>query len=176
MEYQAATRLKNVWAFDFFDVLANPNTNLLRSAYYRGGGDSHPNKAGSDAATLLFLTFFKQVSDMWQLTIGIPAACTPMLSFYGNSTIGSYCFLGTPRTGGFWYFLDTTMYPGPFQGNCQLAMQSKALLCYSPTNVLRLDIPNDPVLLYGKVFAQIINGTWVGQWTFLTVWPPFHTP
>lgn len=51
--------LDNVAVFDFFNVLAYPDShpahpNRLRQEYGGDTGDSHPNEAGSDAATVAF--------------------------------------------------------------------------------------------------------------------------
>jgi hypothetical protein len=52
----------NVVCFDLFNILAQPDdgsahANRLRQAYYGGGGDSHPNTAGYEAAGAALAAF-----------------------------------------------------------------------------------------------------------------------
>ncbi len=47
----------NVWAFDFFGVLADPETDCTRAEYRRNERDSHPNSAGNRAAVKAFIPF-----------------------------------------------------------------------------------------------------------------------
>jgi hypothetical protein len=54
--YRQESGLNNLLVFDLFDLLAD-DRNVLKEAYRRGRGDSHPNRQGSLAATNAFVTF-----------------------------------------------------------------------------------------------------------------------
>jgi hypothetical protein len=49
----------NVFTFNFFDLLADPSTNMLR-ADYRSGGDAHPNALANQTIGPLFADFIDQ--------------------------------------------------------------------------------------------------------------------
>jgi len=59
-QYRERTGKNNLLVFDLFDVLADPSSNTLKTAYQRGPGDSHPNLAGNRAATTAFMAFLDQ--------------------------------------------------------------------------------------------------------------------
>lgn len=61
--YRRQTGLTNLFAFDLFDVLAS-GENVLKSEYTQRPGDSHPNEAGSRAATAAFMTFLDRNPDI----------------------------------------------------------------------------------------------------------------
>jgi len=50
----------NVFTFDFFDLLADPSTNMLRDAYQINAGDAHPNALANEAIGPLFADFIDQ--------------------------------------------------------------------------------------------------------------------
>jgi hypothetical protein len=52
----------NVFAFDFFDLLADPSANTLRSEYQldRGEPDSHPNRLANETIGPLFVEFIDE--------------------------------------------------------------------------------------------------------------------
>ncbi|MBD3257949.1 hypothetical protein GF377_05915 [candidate division GN15 bacterium] len=56
-EYEKNTGQSNLLVFDLYGVLADEDTNCLRDAFKRRPNDSHPNKAGSRAATKAFMKF-----------------------------------------------------------------------------------------------------------------------
>jgi hypothetical protein len=49
----------NVFTFDFFDLLADPSTNMLRDNY-QTGGDAHPNELANETIGPLFADFIDQ--------------------------------------------------------------------------------------------------------------------
>ena len=58
-EYKQVTGLNNLLVFNLFDVLADDG-DYLRAEYRRSEHDSHPNAAGSKAATEKFLAFLRE--------------------------------------------------------------------------------------------------------------------
>ncbi len=50
----------NVLAFDLFDLLADPDTNMLRSEYQSDEYDAHPNEIADQAVGPLFVSFVDQ--------------------------------------------------------------------------------------------------------------------
>jgi hypothetical protein len=55
---------ENVAVFDFFDVLADPNTNTLK--YPSGEGDDHPSIEGDLLATEEFVPFLNSTYEEWE--------------------------------------------------------------------------------------------------------------
>jgi len=62
-DYTLKTSLNNLYIFDLFDVLADDQS-VLRQEYRRSENDSHPNKAGSQAATQAFLEFLEKNNNL----------------------------------------------------------------------------------------------------------------
>lgn len=54
----------NVAVFDFFDVLADPDTNTLK--YPAGEGDDHPSEEGNVLATDQFVPWLSQIYGEWK--------------------------------------------------------------------------------------------------------------
>jgi hypothetical protein len=50
----------NVFTFDFFNLLADPSTNMLRANYITSPGDSHPNEQANQAIGPQFADFIDQ--------------------------------------------------------------------------------------------------------------------
>ena len=59
-QYTAQTGKDNLRVFDLYDVLSDPTTNCLRESFKTASGDSHPNRAGSRAATKAFMKFLDE--------------------------------------------------------------------------------------------------------------------
>jgi hypothetical protein len=57
-DYTQKTGQLNLLVFDFFEVLAD-SSNCLKSEYRKSDDNSHPNPAGSQAATVAFIDFLK---------------------------------------------------------------------------------------------------------------------
>lgn len=57
--YLQESSLNNLYIFDLFEVLADDKS-VLKQEYRRAENDSHPNKTGSQAATLAFLEFLEK--------------------------------------------------------------------------------------------------------------------
>lgn len=55
----------NIAVFDFFDVLADPETNGLREEY-SSGSNSHPTADGNQASTDEFMEFIDPAIDRWE--------------------------------------------------------------------------------------------------------------
>jgi hypothetical protein len=57
----------NVFTFDFFDLLADPSTNTLRSEYQldRKEPDSHPNRLANETIGPLFVEFIDEAVQTW---------------------------------------------------------------------------------------------------------------
>lgn len=51
---------RNVFTFDFFDLLADPADNMLRGEYRSSESDAHPNEAANRAIAPLFCDFLDQ--------------------------------------------------------------------------------------------------------------------
>jgi lysophospholipase L1-like esterase len=58
--YKQYTGQSNLLVFDLFDILADSTANTLKSQYQISSDDSHPNAAGSRAATKAFLAFLDE--------------------------------------------------------------------------------------------------------------------
>jgi hypothetical protein len=50
----------NVFTFNFFDLLADPSTNMLRAEYQPDESDSHPNETANQTIGPLFANFIDQ--------------------------------------------------------------------------------------------------------------------
>jgi hypothetical protein len=50
----------NIFTFDFFDLLADPSTNTLRSEYQLDRVDSHPNRLANETIGPLFVEFIDE--------------------------------------------------------------------------------------------------------------------
>ncbi len=60
----------NVFTFDFFDLLADPSTNMLRAEYQAGpeDSDSHPNQLANEIIAPLFVEFIDEVVQTYKGT------------------------------------------------------------------------------------------------------------
>ena len=58
----------NVFAFDLFDLLADPDTNMLRSKYLTDEYDAHPNEIADQAAGPLFVSFIDRAVETYVAT------------------------------------------------------------------------------------------------------------
>jgi hypothetical protein len=50
----------NVFTFDFFDLMADPATNMLRAEYQTDESDAHPNELANQTVSPLFVDFIDQ--------------------------------------------------------------------------------------------------------------------
>ena len=50
----------NVFTFNFFDLLADPSTNMLRARYQTAADDAHPNELANQTIGPLFADFIDQ--------------------------------------------------------------------------------------------------------------------
>jgi len=55
----------NVFTFDFFDLLADPSTNMLRAEYRTSEFDAHPNEPANQTIGPLFADFIDQSVDSY---------------------------------------------------------------------------------------------------------------
>jgi len=51
---------RNVFTFNFFNLLANPSTNMLRAEYQTDPSDAHPNERANQTIAPLFVAFVDQ--------------------------------------------------------------------------------------------------------------------
>lgn len=60
----------NVFVFDFFDLLADPSTNMLRTEYQRSPDepDSHPNQLANETIGPLFVAFVDEAVQTYRST------------------------------------------------------------------------------------------------------------